>query len=70
LAENQDLLRSLEQLKRERERIDEVILILEKLASGSKKQRGRPPSWLAELRTRKQSVAEKPANEPAAEPGV
>ena len=36
----------LEELRREREQIDEAILSLERLAAGSGPRRGRPPAWL------------------------
>lgn len=36
----------LEELRGEREQIDEAILSLERLAAGSGPRRGRPPAWL------------------------
>src|SRR6266849_4105889 len=42
----------LEDLRREREQIDEAILSLERLAAGSGPRRGRPPAWLKEQKTR------------------
>ena len=36
----------LDELRREREQIDEAILSLERLAAGSGPRRGRPPAWL------------------------
>lgn len=36
----------LEDLRREREQIDEAILSLERLAAGGGPRRGRPPAWL------------------------
>jgi hypothetical protein len=41
-----DLLTMLSELRSERAQIDEAILVLERLASGRVKRRGRPPSWL------------------------
>jgi hypothetical protein len=42
----------LEELRREREQIEEAILTLERLAEGRGRRRGRPPTWLAEARKR------------------
>lgn len=47
-----DLMKILEDLRREREQIEEAILTLERLVEGRGKRRGRPPSWLAEARKR------------------
>lgn len=41
-----NLTKILEDLRREREQIDEAILSLERLAAGSGPRRGRPPAWL------------------------
>lgn len=45
-----DVLKMLADLRREREQIDEAILTLERLAQGRGKRRGRPPSWMKEIR--------------------
>jgi hypothetical protein len=37
-------------LRQERDRIDEAIIVLERLAQGRGKRRGRPPGWLKTLR--------------------
>jgi hypothetical protein len=42
----------LEDLRREREQIDEAILSLERLAAGSGPRRGRPPAWLKAQKSR------------------
>ena len=42
----------LEDLRREREQIDEAILSLERLAAGSGPRRGRPPAWLKAQKTK------------------
>jgi hypothetical protein len=44
-----DVSKILAELKAEREQIEEAILSLERLARGRGKQRGRPPSWMAEM---------------------
>lgn len=46
-----DVMNLIKQLKEERNRVSEVILMLERLASGTgEKRRGRPPKWLAAVR--------------------
>ena len=43
-----DAYRILAELRSEKERLDEAILTIERLASGSLgKRRGRPPKWIA-----------------------
>jgi hypothetical protein len=42
----------LEDLRKERESIEEAILTLERLVEGRGRRRGRPPTWLAEARKR------------------
>ena len=44
-----DVVRMLDELKREREAIEEAIVTLERLAKGQVKRRGRPPAWMNEL---------------------
>ena len=42
-----DVTKMLEELRAERQHLDEAILVLERLAAGSgKRRRGRPPAWL------------------------
>ena len=41
-----DLHKMLAELRQEREQIEEAILILERLARGRGKRRGRPPLWM------------------------
>lgn len=41
-----NLTKILEELRQEREQIDQAILSLERLAAGSGPRRGRPPAWL------------------------
>jgi hypothetical protein len=47
-----DVSRMLTELRQEREQIEEAILSLERLATGRGKRRGRPPTWLAEMKKR------------------
>ena len=41
-----DLIKIVEELRRERTMIEESILILERIARGQGKRRGRPPQWM------------------------
>ncbi len=45
-----DINKMLQDLRAEREQIEEAILSLERLARGRGKRRGRPPVWLTEMR--------------------
>jgi hypothetical protein len=42
-----DILKMLADLRAEREQIEEAIVVLERLAAGHGKRRGRPPAWMA-----------------------
>jgi hypothetical protein len=42
-----DVTKMLAELRQEREQIDEAIMILERLARGRGKRRGRPPAWMS-----------------------
>lgn len=44
-GEKMDITKILEDLRREREQLEEAILSLERLAVGGKR-RGRPPAWI------------------------
>jgi hypothetical protein len=52
-----DVTKMLEELKEEREQIEEAILTLERLARGRGRRRGRPPLWLVEARKRTPETA-------------
>jgi hypothetical protein len=41
--------RMLEELRAEREQIEEAIVVLQRLAAGQGKRRGRPPKWMSEV---------------------
>jgi len=45
-----DILKMLSDLRQEREQIGEAIITLERLAAGSRKRRGRPPAWMANVK--------------------
>jgi len=47
-----DVLKMLTDLRREREQIEEAILTLERLAQGRGRRRGRPPTWMTEVKRR------------------
>ncbi len=42
-----DVSRMLADLRQEREQIEEAIVVLERLARGKGKRRGRPPLWMS-----------------------
>lgn len=42
-----DILNMLAELRGEKDRLEEAILTLERLAAGKGKRRGRPPAWMA-----------------------
>ena len=53
ISENSmDVTKILEELRQEREQLEEAILSLERLASGRGRRRGRPPAWMTELKRR------------------
>ena len=54
-----DVARILDQLRLERDQIEEAILSLERLASGQEKRRGRPPKWMVEAKKRTRAQARK-----------
>ena len=54
-----DVAKFLSELRLERERIDEAILTLERVAQGAARRRGRPPAWLAAIRKRSKPVLAK-----------
>ena len=56
-----NLTKILEDLRQEREQIDEAILSLERLAAGSGPRRGRPPAWLKVHRNRNRLTKSKEA---------
>jgi hypothetical protein len=41
-----DILKMLEEMRAERAQVEEAILVLQRLASGQGKRRGRPPKWM------------------------
>lgn len=64
-----DVMKILNELRQEREIIEEAIITLERLARGQGKRRGRPPAWMAALRDKEKleaAMADDPAE--AAQP--
>jgi hypothetical protein len=47
-----DILEMLRELRAEKQRLDEAIITLERLARGQGKRRGRPPKWMATAKRR------------------
>jgi hypothetical protein len=47
-----DVIKMLAELRQERDQLEEAILTLERLARGRGRRRGRPPSWMTELKRR------------------
>ena len=54
-----DVTKILEELRQEREQLEEAILSLERLARGRGRRRGRPPSWMVEAKKRGRPVGSK-----------
>jgi hypothetical protein len=42
-----DVLKMLAELRQERAMIEEAIIVIERLARGGKRPRGRPPAWMS-----------------------
>jgi len=67
-----EILKMLAELRGERERIEEAIVALERLARGQGKRRGRPPAWMTtasepKRRGRPAGSKNKPKGQPADE---
>jgi len=58
-----DVNKILEELRQEREQIEDAIISLERLARGRGKRRGRPPSWMKEASERKKARGSKEKSE-------
>jgi len=57
--------RMLSELRDERDGVEQAILVLERIASGSSKRRGRSPAWMQTIkrRGRPKGSKNKPKNE-------
>lgn len=60
-----DVTKILEELRQERQNLEEAIMTLERLAEGRGRRRGRPPTWLVEARKRGEMPP--PASKPRTE---
>jgi hypothetical protein len=47
-----DITKMLADLRAERDQVSEAIVVLERLAVGRGRRRGRPPKWMAEVKRR------------------
>jgi len=47
-----DITKMLAGLRKEREQVEEAIMMLERLAHGRGKRRGRPPAWMTATKKR------------------
>jgi hypothetical protein len=47
-----DINKMLEELRAEREQVEQAIIVLERIAAGRGKRRGRPPKWMSEIKKR------------------
>ena len=50
-----NVVKIIKELRAERDKVEEAILVLERLASGRGKRRGRPPKWMSAAPTGKGS---------------
>jgi len=57
--ETMDINKMLAELRAERDQLAEAILVLERLAGGRGKRRGRPPKWMAEVKQRGRPLGSK-----------
>ena len=70
-ASKMDVLKILAELRDERTHIEEAIMVLERLARGHGKRRGRPPAWMTSPETPKRrgrppGSKNKPKSDPSA----
>jgi len=56
-----DILKVIAELRQEREKIEEVLVALERLARGQGKRRGRPPAWMMALQKKAAKKAAAPS---------
>ena len=62
-----DITKMLEELRSEREGVEQAILVLERIAVGRGRRRGRPPAWTQTVkrRGRPKGSKNKPKDQPA-----
>jgi hypothetical protein len=61
-----DVLKMLADLRQEREQIEEAIVVLERLAQRRGRRRGRPPTWMSEIKRRGRPPGSKNKNKETA----
>ncbi len=69
-TDNMDVTKILEELKAERQQIEEAIMTLERLAVGRGRRRGRPPAWLTDATVKRRGRPPGSKNKPAVEPAA
>jgi hypothetical protein len=47
-----DISKMLQDLREEKQQVEEAIVVLERIAVGRGRRRGRPPAWLTEVKRR------------------
>jgi hypothetical protein len=47
-----DITKMLAELRNEREGIEQAIIVLERIAAGRGRRRGRPPAWMSRVKKR------------------
>jgi hypothetical protein len=47
-----DINKMLEELRAEREQVEQAIMVLERIAVGRGRRRGRPPAWMTQAKRR------------------
>jgi hypothetical protein len=52
MMDRMDIEKMLSELRAEREGIEQAILVLERIAAGRGKRRGRPPAWMKTIKRR------------------
>jgi DNA invertase Pin-like site-specific DNA recombinase len=61
-----DINKMLNELRMEREHIEEAIMTLERLARGRGRRRGRPPAWMSAIKRRGRPPGSKNKNKESA----
>ena len=52
MMDRMDIEKMLSELRAERDGVEQAILVLERIAAGRSKRRGRPPKWMSALKRR------------------
>ena len=63
-----DVTKMLAELKKERQQVAEAIMVLERIAVGRGRRRGRPPAWMTAVKRRGRPKGSK--NKPKANAGA